>query len=352
MKKYAIGLATAALFGAGAFQQADAGVVVLPYMKSGGNWVSLATITDLSAATSPIYVAHLYKPDWSVLGDGTVYLSRECTHYDSDIPTTANDMTTVDFAAGNLLGLTGNTLGAAEGYDTAPAGPWMHPNVGYTTDFYTVLVNTPDILGALLLFGGDDGTLAAEAVVFDLATGMFFYQAGVDAEGSADVDNDGAITGTNVNDPTAGGINRLAPTNSIVTFQGTDFADTSVYYLPMQSYNTGSPIGDLIGSTLTGTRSITGALANDLGGGIGGGAYDRREVFISGGRNVEVNCLGLVRVRHLVVDGVWATLGASGGFFRITDTGGMTYKGEVFSIGTRPNIFAPLKSYEISTAQD
>ncbi len=344
MKKYAIGLATAAIFGAGAFQQASAGEVLIPYIKSGGNWVSLVSyVTDNPQYGRPnsnrLHFIYWYKPDWDgfskIVGKPTdvptPYNEAGCKEYNDEVPATDRDFTTVDVSISNKLGLTDNVLGKAEGYDgavtnTAPTNTDFVLEPDAVVDAYLVI---DDGNGAA---NNDDNQLGAEAVVFDMVTGMFFYQFGIDMRGSILTPN------------------RFAPTASRVMFQGEDFATTSVYYIPVTNS------ADAITQIMTDAQRSCLQPVN-----IVNGDYnttdvriiDRQEDEKSGTNDVCVKCLGLIPVKYFMSDSTWNKVKNGGGWFGILDTtGGVTYKGEVFKIGTKPNIFAPLKSYENSLALD
>ncbi len=364
MRKYAIGLATAVLFGVGVFQQASAGEVLIPYIKSGGNWVSLVSYTaycpdyngGAAACDGSLHFIYWYKKDWdgfskiadsnNSAADGS-YDDAACKEYNVEVPATPADFTTVDVSMSNKLGLTNNVLGKAEGYDGAVVNG--APTAPTNTDF----VLEPDaVVDAYLIIDDsnspttqnrDPNTLAAEAVVFDMVTGMFFYQFGIDMRGSVDVNEDGTIS-TQIND------NRLAPGLQTLMFQGEDFATTSVYYIPVTNSQ------DAVNQIIQGNNysCLYPSPSSKT-------VVDRQEDEKSGLGNICVKCLGLIPVKYFMSDSLWNKIGKSGGAILFADGytanninygGGVTYKGEVFKIGTKPNIFAPLKSYENSLSRD
>ncbi len=334
MKKYAIGLATAAIFGAGALQHAKANDVVIPYIKTGGNWVSLVGFVAIDAAyagpgadaNGDLHFIFWHKQEsgeglaagtYNAVADNNAvfggadrsYDDAPCVEYNRVVRATDLDFTTVDVSESNMLGLTRNVLGLADGDDggvtgTVPADAAdVAPPIGHITDAYLYIENDQN---------GATENLAAEAVVFDMATGMFYYQYGIDVQDSVV-----AFAGT---------------ATKVVMFQGTDYASTGIYHIAPATANALRAAPN-IAATLT--------VSN-------GTAYDREEHVKSGTRPVQLVCLALVPVESLFTPGNWNDLRQTGGWFWLTDTQGLSFKGEVYSIGTRPNIFAPLKTYDNS----
>ncbi len=367
MRKYAIGLATAVLFGTGAFQQASAGDVLIPYIKSGGNWVSLVsyrttcpnyggdpancpTIIPGSPPTpsNKLHFVYWYKKDWDGFtkiadsntnaADGS-YDDAACKEYNVEVPATRADFTTIDVSISNKLGLTDNVLGKKEGYDgaavngapTAPTNADFVLEPDAVVDAYLVIqdgnTNTADTNTI-----NSDNFLAAEAVVFDMITGMFFYQFGIDMEGIAN--------------PPGSPISPFRPTTSTVMFQGESFATTSVYYIPTDTTSSATAINGIV------EDKKSGCVAPGEGFDVTYTVFDRQEDSKSGLNEICVNCLALIPIKAFMSDSTWNKVKNGGGWLYVRDQGGVTYKGEVFKIGTKPNIFAPLKSYANSLALD
>ncbi len=361
MRKYAIGLATAAIFGAGAFQQAEANDVLIPYIKSGGNWVSLVSFMAESPTytTNPttVHFIYWYKKDWdgftkiadsnTSAADGS-YDDAACKEYNDEVPATDNDFTTVDVSISNKLGLTDNVLGKAEGYDGALVGgvPTAPTNSNFVLE--------PDAIVDAYLYiqndGTDDNDLHAEAVVFDMVTGMFFYQFGIDVQGTVTLQNS-VLLGNPPFPITAG----FESADAIVMFQGEDFATTSVYHIPIS--NSQNAANDLAENGKTGCVVPIKNYNDDTEIRV----IDRQEDPKSGLNKICVNCLALIPVKYFMSDSTWNKVKNGGGWFKVEEQdtagnnsdnaagpGGVLYKGEVFKIGTKPNIFAPLKTYDNS----
>ena len=215
----------------------------------------------------------------------------------------------------------------ASNYEAANSKPSSISAPSGTTDGYLVI---------------DDGltsdvgtTLTAEAVVFDMVTGMFFYQNGIN------VYPEGNLPDHDYNDIGYGSV--LAN----LIFQGEDFATTSIYYIPgdgdeIRWFETaaGQPTGSI----------VMGAIVNRKGETV-------RSDDPVNKTKVEVKCLALVPIKELLSDTEWANVGKSGGVAFVSDTQtdflplgfGIMYKGEVYKIGRTPNIFSPLKNYANSS---
>ncbi len=307
--------------------QVNAQTVIIPYVKSGGNWVSLVTYyaeePNFGGVSGRIHIAHVYKNDWDgfskIVGGGS-YAQADCNIVQFNFRTVANDTSTMDISGSNKLGFEGNVM-ATEYEDentkptsiTAPAG---------TTDGYLIIRD-----------GKDAPTLSASAVVFDTVTGMFFYQAGVNLTPKYN-----AVPSSDLGSTGYGGV------QAKVTFQGEDFATTSIYYIPgtadnMLWFDGLAPQGEGYINLST--------------------TYNRKgESVKTSASSIEVKCLALVPIRYFFTDSEWTSIGNSGGtalvYDRLKDAAvyhyGIMYQGEVYTnMGRIFNAFAPLKVYELST---
>ncbi len=309
---------------------ANAQPVIIPYVKSGGNWVSLLTYY----VAAPMYggtpgqlnITHVHKPDWDgfskLTGSGS-YAQATCGSTSFTFTTVDSDVTTIDISSSNKLGFPGNVM--ASNYEAANSKPSSISAPSGTTDGYLVI---------------DDGltsdvgtTLTAEAVVFDMVTGMFFYQNGIS------VYPEGNLPDHDYDDIGYGSV--LAN----LIFQGEDFATTSIYYIPGD--------GDEIRWFETAVSQPTGSIVMNAIVNRKGEAV--RDDDPANQTEVEVKCLALVPIKELMRDTEWASVGRSGGVAFVYDTQGgivdfgIMYKGEVYKIGRTPNIFSPLKNYANSS---
>ncbi len=313
------------------FTLAYSQAVLIPYVKSGGNWVSLITYYAkepfYESTVGKIHIAHVHKPDWSnfskVVGGGS-YAVAECSVSQFSFRTAPHDTSTFDISGSNKLDLPGNVL--ANDYETSNSKPTSITSPsGVSTDGYVVVRDGRDT---------GESTLTVEAVVFDMVTGMFFYQYGINLKpkNKGIPTNDFAEVGY-------GGVQAYMP------FQGEEFATTSIYYIP------GTADNIMWFATAEGQR--TGYIGVKE-------IYDRKGERVRNTKKIaEVKCLGLIPLRVFLSDEEWNTVGQRGGTAYVSDSlgsdvynhYGILYKGEVYKIGKKPNIFSPLKVYELSSVK-
>ena len=307
-------LAAMALFGlTGAMQKADATAVMLPYVE-GGNGVFTA-ITYINRSGSSLHITYQLKD----LGN----LTDACTHQNSTVETSANDVTTFIYDGG--------------------AGPSSDPTVRPGEFGDTVGGGYAPVLkgaGFAILQNGDDtpDSLTAEAHIIDTTTGavysvraleMYTSSTSINAPvyelaASAGENNSNVLwnkNSTTCTAPTNYSVSKsataqLEPCETGFHFFPEAVADTSIYAIAID--NGFLSANALKTSAATDLTSLNYGVEVTLASAVGG-SYNRIEVLKSFATGTKFKCAAVIPLEKFLAAG-WMSQGLnlSGGWFPLT----------------------------------
>ena len=356
MKKVATLLASA-IFAAGAVQTAHAGAVLIPYFTTQNGTETLINFVNRAPNTAGTVPPQANRIHVTLQGKSDITnLTEGCVHFDFYINSSYADLTSFYLLPDKSV--TVETFGGVDTVGSVNGRPSNPAQEGYV-----VLDNLDFTLSSFFFGDRSDLTLHAEAVAFDLTTGLFTFEEGIRMSndsinetyrvvprGVVEYDhsgtpNPGSSTATNLGGAMPGNMDFDNPFSfdSVIMFYPFNVASTYIYAIPADIAYVGITAGgetDLITSThmdfagginspnnyywtLIGVGSEddyrgfvrgVGPLRPNANGPF---VFDRSEVPYSALQPVPVVCTGFLPLEALLTSGAQATLAASGGWFTI-----------------------------------
>ena len=371
MKKAAAILASA-IFAAGAVQTAQAGAVLIPYFTTQNGTQTLINFVNRAPNTAGVVPPQANRIHVTLQGKTDITnITEGCVHFDFFINSSYADLTSFYLLPDSSVTI--ETFGGTDTVGSVNGSPSNPAQEGY------VILDNMDFLISTFAFGDrSDLTLHAEAVVFDLTTGLFTFEEGIrmsndSIDGSfsvvprgvveydhSGIANPGSSTAPNLSGVMAGNMDFDNPFSfdSVIMFYPFNVASTYIYALPADIAYVGITNGaetDILTSThmdfsggiaqpnnyywtligvgnednYRGFIQGIGAIGPNV---TGPFVFDRSEVPYSALQPVPVVCAGFLPVEALLTSGTRATLAASGGWFTINVITGI----DASSIGLSP----------------